>query len=142
MTIFLTFHNRFMMLVHMEVHSKGYFFNDDSIWIWSGVVMQPLMTPCYNWSSCFMCFYIAVIRGVQIGGHMALARPNIFSNPLRTFASPIFDNYLRPCLEQVWKDQRMLSKQVLIKSVTNFLLYFSKYFQFINGVLRSFRFFR
>ena len=25
MTIFLTFHYRFMMSVHMEVHSKGYF---------------------------------------------------------------------------------------------------------------------
>ena len=37
MTIFLTFHNGFMMLVHMEVYSKYHLLMVDSIQIRSGV---------------------------------------------------------------------------------------------------------
>ena len=36
MTIFLTFHNFFMMLVHMEVHSKYHLLMMDSIQLEAG----------------------------------------------------------------------------------------------------------
>ena len=48
MTIFLTFYNRFMMLLHMEVHSKYIlYFNLDSISISSGV--QRAQRPKTGW---------------------------------------------------------------------------------------------
>ena len=40
MTIFLTFHNRFMMLVHMEVHSKYHILMMDCIQNWRGVILK------------------------------------------------------------------------------------------------------